>query len=98
MLKLMDGGQTKSDLAALFDDRFLLMDGLGRKRNLSASAADSAEKRIKAKTLAYLAGVLGRHARLVRSARAGTKMCVEGSEDDHGCVGVPARIFVARDP
>jgi hypothetical protein len=98
MLKLMDAGQTDNDLAALYDDRFLLLDGLGRRRNLSAAGVDRAEKRIKAKTLAYLAGVLGRHARLVRSARAGTKMCVEGSEDDHGCVGVPARIFVARDP
>lgn len=95
MRKLVDASQTNSDLAALFDDRFLLLDGLGRARKLTPQLADRAEKRIKAKTLAYLAGVLGRHARLVRSARAGTKMCVEGSEDDHGCVGVPARIFVA---
>lgn len=87
-----------ADLDALYDDRFAVVDGLGRPRRLSPAALERADARVKSRTLAYYAGVLGRHARLVAAARAATKMCVEGSELDHGPVSVPSRIFVARNP
>ncbi len=84
----------RDDLDALYDDRFLIVDGLGRPRALSDDAVARASAHVKARTLAFYADLLGRHARLVRSARAVAKMCVEGSDADHGCVRVPSRVFL----
>lgn len=87
-----------ADLDALSDDKYVVVDGLGRPRRLTPSALGRADTRVKCRTLAYYAALLGRHARLVAAARAATKMCVEGSELDHGPVAVPSRIFVPRNP
>ena len=83
-----------ADLDALSDDRFVIVDGLGRPRKLSPAALERADARVKSRTLAYYAALLARHARLVAAARAATKMCVECSELDHGPVSVPSRVFV----
>jgi len=94
MLRLVpDPARAANDLDALGDARFLLVDGLGRRRALSGAAAERARGRVAARALAYYAALLGRHARLVRTARAAAKICVEGSECDHAGVAVPPRIF-----
>ena len=84
----------RDNLDALADSRYLLVDGLGRERPLQGPALAAAARKIRCRVLAYYALLLSRHASLVRSARAAAKMCAEGSEEDHGCCGVPSRIFL----
>jgi hypothetical protein len=82
------------NLATVMDARYLLVDGLGRPRDIDDAAMREVEAAVQSKALAYYAILLARQARLVRSARAAAAFCVEGAQDDREAVAVPSRVFL----
>lgn len=85
-----DAAGDAARMAAVQECRLELVDERGRPRRLQERDLDRLARRVRARALAYFAIVIARHDELVRRARAGAKMCVEGSDAEYGGCGAPA--------